>query len=354
MNKTYIPLNDYKNIGGPTTFIKNLAKYFDQNSVEYTTDDHNSAQSILFPISYNSRILKEYKRNNKPIIQRLDGLVGFPWQTFRGIKNFIRKNSYEYSWVGPKRQVKFMLDMIQINNIYRNYTDLVIFQSEYCKNLCFDMLTELPADKYDIIYNGVHTDIFYPSNDLDISSRPTFIMTGRYRREDMILPVLDALDILIQKYDFKLKIIGPIEKDNLLHAVNKRTYIDYIGAQNSNEIANHLRASDIYIFSSLNAPCPNALLEAVASGLPVVSYDYGSIPELLSFNKDLIAPTKPSPNPLLKSGQHLDAEALADRLENALNSFTKHKQIALNNCKKYEFSNCGNSYLNSINKMIEK
>ena len=352
MSLVYIPLNDYKNIGGPTTFIKNLAKYFTENEVDFTKEDHTTAQSILFPISYNTNILKNYKKLNKPIIQRLDGMIGLPWQSLGDFKDSFNKNKYDNSWIGPKKQIKYMLDAFQIKNIYKNYADLIIFQSKYCRDLCFDMISPLDSSKYQIIYNGVHSDIFYPGKQKDLKSQPVFVMTGRFRRNDMILPVLDALDILKSKYDFTLKLIGPIENSNLQRAVSERSYIKNMGPMTSTDISNELRNSDIYIFASLNAPCPNALLEAVATGLPVVSYDYGSVSELLNFNKDLIAETKKSINPLIKFGKHLSADALAEKLELALTNFKKHKEIAISNSNNYSFEKCGEQYLETIKKMI--
>ena len=352
MSLTYIPINDYKNIGGPTTFLSNLAKYFDQQGVEYSTDNHNESKSILFPIEYDTKILKDYKKTKRPVIQRLDGLVGLPWQTFKGMNHFFLKTRYEYGWLGLKKHTRFMLDMIKIYNIYNNYSDHIIFQSQYCKNLCFDMLHELPKDKYSVIHNGVHNDIFFPSIKKSLSNTPTFIMTGRFRREDMILPALDALDLLQESYNFTLKLIGPIEKDSISNELKKRSYIIEYGSLNSHEIANELRKADIYIFLSLNAPCPNALLEAISSGLPIVSYDYGSVKELLSFNTNLIASVSESRNPLIKGGQHLDHLLLMEKLKDSLDRFNMHKEIALRNSNNFNFDKCGDKYLSTIKNLL--
>jgi glycosyltransferase involved in cell wall biosynthesis len=352
MKIVYLPINDYKNIGGPTTFVKNLSKYFTDKNISYEDSNHNNAQSILFPISYSKSVLKKYKKQNKPIIQRLDGLSGFPWQRSSSMKSFFTKMRYENTGISLKHQVKYMLDMFQIGNIYNNYSDLIIFQSKYCRDLCFDMMKPLPEEKYKIIYNGAHTDIFYPSTKLEISSCPEFVITGRFRRNDMLLPVFDALDVLNRKYDFKLKIIGPIEKEYMLEEAKSRSYVTLCGPMTREGISKELRKSDIYIFASLNAPCPNALLEAIATGLPIVSYNYGSISELLSFSPDLIAETKASPNPLLKSGLHLSAEALAEKLELTLNQFSKYKNIAIENNQLFSFDKCGDQYLSAVQQQV--
>jgi glycosyltransferase involved in cell wall biosynthesis len=59
----------------------------------------------------------------------------------------------------------------------------------------------------------------------------------------------------------------------------------------SSQVAELLRAHDIYIAASRDDPCSNALLEALACGLPAVFRDSGGHPELvgnggLSFSAD--------------------------------------------------------------------
>lgn len=354
MFKTYLPLNDYKSIGGPTTFLNNLSKYFLDQGIPYTSTDHKNAESILFPIAYDKSILKEYKRRNKPIIQRLDGLGGFPWQSFHGLKSLYTKTSYEAPWLNPKKLLQFTLEMIRIEQIYLKYSDMVIFQSQYCRDLCFDMIRVIPEDKYTIIHNGVHNDIFYPSDKISLCKVPTLVMSGRFRRNDMLLPVLHALDSLKSKIKFKLKIVGPIETKYLQQEIKKREYIDSKGSRTSREMARELRESDIYIFSSLNAPCPNALLEAIGCGLPIVTFDYGSTPELLFFNKSLIAETYTSTNPLLKTGCDLNISSLEEKIIESISNFSHHKELALNHYNYFDFNKCGEKYKNVLEKVTSK
>ena len=86
----------------------------------------------------------------------------------------------------------------------------------------------------------------------------------------MLEPVIKALDT-ISNFDFELNVIGPIVNDNLLDLIN-RDYINHLGSKDSHQIAALLREHHIFIYSHLNPPCPNSVLEAIASGLPVVGF----------------------------------------------------------------------------------
>jgi glycosyltransferase involved in cell wall biosynthesis len=54
-----------------------------------------------------------------------------------------------------------------------------------------------------------------------------------------------------------------------------------IGAVPSGEVAERLRAHDIFVAGSLDDPCSNAVLEALACGLPVAYRNSGGHPELV-------------------------------------------------------------------------
>jgi glycosyltransferase involved in cell wall biosynthesis len=54
-----------------------------------------------------------------------------------------------------------------------------------------------------------------------------------------------------------------------------------VGPVSSQEVAQHLREHDVYLAPSQDDPCSNALLEALACGLPAVYRDSGGHPELV-------------------------------------------------------------------------
>jgi teichuronic acid biosynthesis glycosyltransferase TuaC len=74
---------------------------------------------------------------------------------------------------------------------------------------------------------------------------------------------------------------GPMEKEMRSRI---RQNVKFVGRQASAEVARWMRAADCLILPSVNEGVPNVILEAFASGLPVVASQVGGIPEVLNKN----------------------------------------------------------------------
>ncbi len=316
--KIYIPFDFYNDKGGPYTFMKNLKGYLVDIKYPFTNRIF-FAKGIFFPIQYDITVLKKFKKKNTAIIQRLDG-ISYP-----------SKNGDKYS-----KQNK------EIEEIYNNYASFVVFQSEYSKKQCFKIIGEKEADNYEIIINGVNKKMFYPGNNRDlIPKKFIFVTTGNFRHMEMLEPVIKALDGLIDKISFEFWIIGQITNVNLLTYV-KRKYIKYLGWKNMGEVALLLRQSDVFLYSFFNPPCPNSVLEAVSSGLPVVGFDSGSMSELLSFSKDLLAYVS---DDVIQEYKDFHFEKLKEKIVLVVENYIKFKKIAKENSNRYPMDECGRRYI---------
>lgn len=322
--KLHIPLEKYENkVGGPNTFVFNLKNFLGKQGVNIIKDE-NASNVILFPIAHDLEILKKLKSKKTKIIQRLDGIY------------YPGKHSPE--------QIKFNE---LVKEIYINYADFVIFQSEYSKRQCFKMLGEVSSEKYKTVINGVDASIFYPGDKSEFSDTIKFVATSHFRNLDMIEPIIKALDEIKLNKKFELHLVGPIVNSEIEELI-KRDYVIYHGSQDLYGVAKVLRECDIYLYSSLNPPCPNAVIEAISTGLPVVSFDSGSMSELCYFAKELLAFVS---NDLFQKYKDFDYRKLMQKIELVVKDFKNFKQIALENSKIYDFENCGKEYLKVIEAM---
>lgn len=75
--------------------------------------------------------------------------------------------------------------------------------------------------------------------------------------------------------------IGGDEQDNNIENIRYINYID-----DKELLAKYYSASDIFLFTSLAENFPLVILEAMACGLPVVSFDVGGVKEALIHKKN--------------------------------------------------------------------
>lgn len=318
----YLPFERFEQVGGPSTFMQNLKQEFQQSSYVWSSKP-SEADGLLFPVTFDINQLKQFRRLKKPIIQRLDGIF-YPE---KHPKNHHQKNA-------------------QIRLIYHCFATHIIFQSQYSKTQVFTRFGEIPENRYSIIYNGVNKKVFNPSKSksLELPNRIRFISTGNFRNSDMLVPVIRALKQLNKKWNFEYQIIGPISCSKCKKHINE-PFIKYDGVFPSFKVSEELRNSDIFLFSSLNPPCPNAILEAISTGLPVVAFDDGSTRELLHFNNELLAKTN---DRVFKREQDLNPSNFTQKIEHLLNNFRHYKNTALQNTHLFDMKDCAKNYISVI------
>ena len=314
----FIPFDKYSFIGGPATFMCNLKKHMDVCGWAYT-DNIEEAESIFFPIEYSIYELKRFRNTKGAIIQRLDGVY--------------------YEEKHGSRHGKLNRN---IKKIYEKYADLVVFQSEYSKKQCFKVLGVKEEARCRVILNGVDKEIFYPEPSRVINENDVqFITTGNFRDTSMLEPIIRSLDGLCGRFSFKLNIVGPIA-DKSLKGLIDRDYVVYHKDKDLSVVACLLREADIFLYSHVNPPCPNSVLEAISCGLPVVSFDSGAMRELCGFSADLLAGVN---DKIIQSYDDFDHGKFMSKIEYLLQNYISYRKMALDHADLYDFRICGEKYL---------
>jgi glycosyltransferase involved in cell wall biosynthesis len=113
------------------------------------------------------------------------------------------------------------------------------------------------------------------------------LAVGRLSKEKAFPDLVAAVGRLKETrpdLSFKLAIVGEgLERGNIEEAVRRaglEKQVHLVG--HVNDVRPYYRAADLLAISSLSEGSPNALLEAMAAGVPVVSTDVGGIPEIVS------------------------------------------------------------------------
>ena len=148
----------------------------------------------------------------------------------------------------------------------------------------------IPSDRVDVIYNGVDTDRFRPGRNRAIrdsigwTDRTIFLLVAHNFR----LKGLDALVRAIAALSQREKKVGllvlgagkqrPFER--LASRLGCADHVRFVGNQR-NPIP-YYHASDVYVQPTFYDPCSLVALEALASGMPVITTQMNGAGELIT------------------------------------------------------------------------
>jgi len=150
------------------------------------------------------------------------------------------------------------------------------------------------SDKITKIINGVDTDKFRPECQGTLRAKSGLkdeVVVGTVgrldpiKRQDLLLQAFSRLDH--SKYKLKLMIIGDGPKRAQLESLKKRlAYSERIKLLGECDDVHELyNLMDIFVLPSRNEGISNTILEAMASGLPVIATSVGGNPELVTDGK---------------------------------------------------------------------
>lgn len=145
----------------------------------------------------------------------------------------------------------------------------------------------LPERKIRHICNGVDTERFRPAQENERTAECDDVVIGSVTRFSAIKDPLNLVEAFIElrrsDSSARLVMIG----DGELHQQAKRRLTE-AGLVNSNwlpgsrdDIGQQLRKMDIFVLGSLREGISNTVLEAMASGLPIIASDTGGNRELI-------------------------------------------------------------------------
>ena len=145
------------------------------------------------------------------------------------------------------------------------------------------------------VYNGIDRKLFFPGNQAEARSRLSlnadasiFLFVGNLlpiKRPQMIMDAFARFRRQTPERQAHLILLGegPLRREltQPAQALSLEAHIQMPGQRSPQQIADYMRAADCLTLASINEGVPNVLLEALASGLPVIAPAVGGIPEII-------------------------------------------------------------------------
>lgn len=158
-----------------------------------------------------------------------------------------------------------------------------------CESMKKDMIDNfnIPQENITVIKNP--TSIIFKK--YNTAKKNDLLFVGRLKKQkgiDNLIRILDELNN--EKINIKIKIIGKGElKEELLQTLKNMEYIEYSHHDEIPpiDLVRHYNESKITILTSYYEGYPNVLVESLASGTPIISFDCKSGPsEIIKNNKN--------------------------------------------------------------------
>ena len=247
-------------VGGPLVKFRALTRRF---------PEHRFGFSLIYILSNaiyaSQQVLDAVRQTGVPIVLNQNGVFYPSW--------------YPDGW---ERENKRMAGV-------HGCAEHVLYQSEFCRRSAERFLGPRSGSS-EVLYNAVDTDHFRPAREKPEGRPFTFLVTGkivrstRYRLSSAVQGVAAARR---GGLDVRLAIAGyvdPVVEAEVRSLAAERGVVDTIGWSGPYSHADApavYGSADAYLMSKHNDPCPNVVLEALASGLPVLYSASGGVPELV-------------------------------------------------------------------------
>jgi glycosyltransferase involved in cell wall biosynthesis len=170
--------------------------------------------------------------------------------------------------------------------------DHVLFQSEFCKVSSDRFLGERQGP-WEVLHNPVDTQHFVPG---EPPAEPTLLLAGNQYQRYRLETALETAKLL----GVRLLVTGRLswsaqaerEGRELVRRLGVEPLVELAGPYSYADAPALFRRASLLLHTKLNDPCPGAVLEALACGLPVVYSASGGTPELVGSDAGIGVPAE--------------------------------------------------------------
>ncbi len=272
------------------------------------------------------------------------GIIAWYLKKFKGIPYIITEN-----WTGylpSKNTPRGWIERVLSKKIARNAS----YITPVSKDLRDAMLNLGFDTNYEIIYNVTDTKLFYPTEtkkDGKIKIVHISTLDDAHKNISGMLRVTEKLSKL--RNDFEIWFIGDGDSTPHIKTASDlnihKTFAFFDGTKTTKEVAEIMRNAHCFLLFSNYENLPCVMVEALASGIPIVSSTAGGIPEHITDNLGYLI--KP-----------LDEPALLDALNKAIDNIKsgKYNSKELSNyaTNNFSYEKVGEKFVALYSRILKK
>lgn len=220
--------------------------------------------------------------------------------------------------------------------------DALIANSQGLKDMALDFYNKKP---FDVIPNGVDTEVFYPSVKEESDEFKILFVSRLIERKGLqfIIPQLKKIQDSTEK-SVKLIVVGDGPYRETLERIAEENHVsdmvEFVGQKGKEEIVPFYQNADLFILPSSKEGMPNVVLEAMACGLPII-----------------MTPCEGSAELICENGYKAERKEFADYIIKLIGDNEMRKEMSINSNKRvknfFSWKHIVNEYLETLDGLLK-